>query len=393
VAREALDAQVVLYMINAARFNAFRPTALNILAEGPSFLAHETGGYFFKNPSDLKLVAQQSIDDLRGYYLLGYQADAQTLNDERRGSRYHEIRVRVLRKGVSVRARKGFYGLPRPPRSDTDGDALMTAALTSLGSATVPVRLTSFYLEPEPGRGVIRSLLFIDGGSLTLRRAGDAPPTAEIDTLAVAIDGEGHMVGQERQAYSVRAVAANTAHTLDRAFVYRLDVPVSKPGPYYLRTAIRDGVTGGVGAANQFVVVPDVKSGQLSLSGLVVGAEDVAAAGDRRALEGSHPSVRRFVLPARLTYSLQVFNARRTAQGAASLEASVALYRDRRRVYNGAPTTVTTADTPAAPVTIAGALALGAATAPGDYALRVTVVDRARNGARVVAVSDFTLER
>lgn len=393
VAREALDAQVVLYMVNATRFNAFLPTALNESAEGPAFLAAETGGYFFKNPSDLQLVTERSMDDLRGYYLLGYEADAQTLSDEHLNrARYHDIRVRVRRKGVSVRARKGFYGVPRPPRTDSDGDALMTAALSSLGSATVPLRMTSFYLEPEPKTRVIRSLLFLDGGSLTIRKDdGTGPGSASVDTLALAIDGEGHIVGQERHTYRMNAEPTD-ATTIGRAFVYRLDVPVDKPGPYYLRTSIRDLATGAVGAANQFVAVPDVSSGRLAVSGLVVGAQDLAQGANRRALEGSHPAVRRFVLPARLAYSLQVFNARPAAATETPLDAAVALYRGRRRVYAGAPAPVQS-DRAGVPVTIAGSLTLGAATAPGDYTLRVTITTRGKSNVRAVADADFTLEK
>ena len=38
------------------------------LTEGPAYLASQTGGFFFRNPSDLALVIERSLDDQRGYY-------------------------------------------------------------------------------------------------------------------------------------------------------------------------------------------------------------------------------------------------------------------------------------------------------------------------------------
>ena len=49
---------------------------------------------------------KQIIRDSSGYYLLGYNS-TQAPTD----GRFHEIKVRVTRRGVDVRARKGYWAL------------------------------------------------------------------------------------------------------------------------------------------------------------------------------------------------------------------------------------------------------------------------------------------
>ena len=49
---------------------------------------------------------KQIIRDSSGYYLLGYNS-TQAPTD----GKFHEIKVRVTRRGVDVRARKGYWAL------------------------------------------------------------------------------------------------------------------------------------------------------------------------------------------------------------------------------------------------------------------------------------------
>ena len=50
-------------------------------------------------------------------------------------------------------------------------------------------------------------------------------------------------------------------------------MPVKKPGGYQLRAVVRDSGSQRLGSAMQFVEVPDVKKGRLTLSSIVMGAE------------------------------------------------------------------------------------------------------------------------
>ena len=69
-------------------------------------LAGNTDGRAIINRNDLAVGMKQIIRDSSGYYLLGYNS-TQAPTD----GKFHEIKVRVSRRGVDVRARKGLLGL------------------------------------------------------------------------------------------------------------------------------------------------------------------------------------------------------------------------------------------------------------------------------------------
>jgi VWFA-related protein len=66
-------------------------------------LADETDGRAIVNQNDLQAGLRQMLRDASAHYLLGYTSDSAT------DGKFHEIKVRVKRKGVDVRARKGFW--------------------------------------------------------------------------------------------------------------------------------------------------------------------------------------------------------------------------------------------------------------------------------------------
>ena len=71
-------------------------------------LAEETDGRAIVNRNDLEAGLRQVVRDSSAYYLLGYNS-TQTAPD----GKFHEIKVKVTRPGVQVRARKGYWALTR----------------------------------------------------------------------------------------------------------------------------------------------------------------------------------------------------------------------------------------------------------------------------------------
>ena len=69
-------------------------------------LADETDGRAIVNRNDLARAMKQIVADSSAYYLIGYNS-TQAPQD----GKFHEIKVRVKRPGVEVRARKGYWAL------------------------------------------------------------------------------------------------------------------------------------------------------------------------------------------------------------------------------------------------------------------------------------------
>jgi VWFA-related protein len=74
-------------------------------------LASETDGRAIVNQNDLAKGLAQIVRDSSAYYLIGYNS-SQAPND----GKFHEIKVRVKRPGMDVRARKGYWA---PTADDT----------------------------------------------------------------------------------------------------------------------------------------------------------------------------------------------------------------------------------------------------------------------------------
>jgi VWFA-related protein len=71
-------------------------------------LAENTDGRAIVNRNDIEAGMKQIMRDASAYYLIGYNS-SQAPTD----GKFHEIKVRVKRPGVQVRARKGYWALNR----------------------------------------------------------------------------------------------------------------------------------------------------------------------------------------------------------------------------------------------------------------------------------------
>ena len=86
-------------------------------------IADLTGGLAVISTNDLDAGLARIVNDLSGYYLIGYVPDQATFASRPGPPRFHSVKVEVKRGGLKVRSRKGFYGvtdeavaLASPPR-------------------------------------------------------------------------------------------------------------------------------------------------------------------------------------------------------------------------------------------------------------------------------------
>ena len=74
-------------------------------------IAEQTGGLAVFSTNDLTGGLARIVDDLSGYYLIGYVPEKATFESRPGPPRFHEVKVEVKRPGLKVRSRKGFYGV------------------------------------------------------------------------------------------------------------------------------------------------------------------------------------------------------------------------------------------------------------------------------------------
>jgi len=152
---------------------------------------------------------------------------------------------------------------------------------------------------------------------------------------------------------------------------------------------VRDAATEGSGSADQYVEVPDIASGHLALSGIVLQeAASPAAPANANLPQGAAPGVdvtggaarRSFRRGTVLLYVCEIVNAKTAVNQHPELEVQTRLFRDGEQVLTG-KTAPATAGDPSDPgrLTAGGRLSLGRDMTPGEYVLQLIVTDKLAN--------------
>ncbi len=229
---------------------------------GLSLLADATGGTSLVNGNDLNRGIRRALDDMSGYYLIGYRPDDAAFDSVTGRPRLNRVEVRVKgRSGLRVRSRTGYIGLPERearPVPQTRAGQLMAALVSPFGAAGVSLRLTSFFIDAPGGAASVRSMLLIDPRTLTFERLPDGREQTQLDIIAVTFGEDGRVVDQLNRIETIRVPADSLERFRREGMVYDLNVPVRKPGAYQLRVAVRDAATERTGSASQYVEVPDL---------------------------------------------------------------------------------------------------------------------------------------
>ena len=176
-------------------------------------LAENTDGRAIVNRNDLVAGMRQITRDSSAYYLIGYNS-SQAPSD----GKFHEIKVKVKRPGVQVRARKGYWALT----------ATETArALAGPGPATpkpVENALNSALARPSSA-SVVRTWIGTTRGENGKTRVtfvwepipktpGDvasarSEPPARVSLMAVAADGSPYYRGKIEGTPGAASIATN----------------------------------------------------------------------------------------------------------------------------------------------------------------------------------------
>ena len=114
--------------------------------------AEESDGKAIVNRNDLTIAMKQIVKDSSAYYLLGY-----TSTVGKPDGKFHEIKVRVKRSGVVVRARKGYWALTpddakrafAPPKPDPP--KAVETALAAIAAPTRSSRVVRTWIGTERG--------------------------------------------------------------------------------------------------------------------------------------------------------------------------------------------------------------------------------------------------
>ena len=134
-------------------------------------LAEETGGLFFANTNDVNRSLNWVLEDLKGYYLIGFIPEDVGFEADEDESRFQRIEVKLKRPGLKVRARAGAFGAPRTAMAalDRTPKQKLFSTLMSPFAGDIGLNLTCL-VGYDPSQGLfVRSLLHVDAQDLSFR--------------------------------------------------------------------------------------------------------------------------------------------------------------------------------------------------------------------------------
>jgi VWFA-related protein len=424
---------------------------------GLSFLARNTGGLAVFNNNDLNRGIRKALDDITGYYLIGYRPDESTFDPSSGNRRFNTWTIRVKnRPNLKVRTRSGFLNVEDQVRDKkrTPGEEFMAALLSPFSARGIDLQLTSFFMNDATLGSTMRSVILMDAGKLTFTKQPDGKQQTVLNILAVTLGDSGQVIDKVAMVEKISVSPENLERFQREGMVYGLNIPISKPGAYLLRIAVRDAVSGRIGSASQFIEVPDVNKDRLTLSSVVIAgnnpegtggakpkttadlikdllARNAAASSAASATASPAPSTptspasstsstssgtpsivaggegligtedpaaspasRRFKTRMFLNYACVIYNAKNDKAQRTQFTSQVRLFHDGQEVFVGRPEPLDMrGQKDLTRLVVARRVYLGTILTPGDYVLHLTVTEPVASGSPRAATRyiDFKL--
>ena len=352
--------------LNGLVFDRSRTMLMN--REGSERLAKQTGGFLVRNSNDFGL--DRIVEDQNGYYLLGYRPTEETFN-----RRFHEIKAKVKRSGMTLRTRFGFYGVSEEEANRgrlAVQDQTTLALISPFAPQDLEVGLNAFFSNGKTEGSIIRSFIYLNAAKLSFVPNNGRHETA-LEMHGVIFGDNGAVVEKVKHEIVLSLGENEYQHAmrdgLPDAVRLRFDMPVKKPGSYQVRIAVRDRTSAKLGAAGQFIEVPDLNNNRLALSGIVLRGSGAAAT---PATIMATPPGRRFPVNSDLYFSVLVYNP------TPNLVLQAKLFRDGKVVKADAETALdpTNKDNLGRSL-ITNVMRLTPDLEPGDYYLQVVITDKA----------------
>jgi VWFA-related protein len=225
-------------------------TYLNSTLDTLRTLALQTDGRAIVNRNDLTVGMKQIVRDSSAYYLLGYNSTF-TATD----GKFHEIKVRVKRPGVQVRARRGYWAFTAqeaakalaPPKPQLPKAVDSAIAAISQPSRSRVVRT---WIGTERGSSGKTKVTFV--WEPVARAPGDATRSvdvpARVSLMAIGPDGGPFFRGRVPEA-------SRAASPLAPGSKVTFEVP---PGKMQLRVSVEGASSEVLDAEVREVIVPDL---------------------------------------------------------------------------------------------------------------------------------------
>jgi hypothetical protein len=347
-------------------------------------LAKETGGLWIRSApgADLTEDLGKVLEDMNGYYLIGYEPDRSDFELSHGSPVHHNIEVKLRRPGLTVRARNGFLGVPDPvasPPPQTREEYLHDALFSPFNAGGIRLRLDPVYgaLPPDPKTKqrlpLLRAMLAIEGGDVRFVDAESGKKKLALDVVVAVYDQDGKPVASQDRTFTLDVTAEKAAQLLAQGLHATMDVKLAKPGAFQIRAAVRDVGAGKIGSAYSFVAVPDFNQPEIALSSIELSGGNATQMGWAEFAPGTV-----------VHFDCEIFGVQTgRPPGAPKVDMEIRLFRGAGPLFDSKPLAVTTASLSEHLLT--GNMKIGGDIQPGDYTMQLVAYDRLASPKRQVA--------
>ena len=392
-------------------------SSLNTSQETLTTLAADTGGQEFLNTNDFGPAFTRVQRDMSAYYLLGYRS-----SNSAKDGKFRKISVKLKAPvgGYRVEARAGYYAnvdFAHLAKQDREKQ-LQEEIGAAVSSTDLPVVATTSWFRLANDRYYVPVSVAVPGSFVRVPTAEQLDrKNASLDLLGVVTDEQGRAVGRIRDTMQIPA--NQTADLADKQLQYQSGVTLPA-GHFKVKVAVRENADGLMGTFEFPISIPDLKTERLKVSPIVLstqlrftrgggpGARGGGAAG--RGGPGGGPGGRGFqsqrggggplwnennsVNPLlrggqeivqslshvvtqaqRMYFYFEVYDPALDAAGAPNVQASLAFYRGRVKVFETPVVTRTQLDAPDRKAAIFQLQLPAADFKPGLYTCQVNLID------------------
>ena len=204
-------------------------------------VAAETGGQAFVNTNDITGAIRKAVEDSAVTYTLGFYINRDALD-----GKFHEIKVEVRGKGLTVRYPRGYFAYPdTAPTKDEDQTRLLSAVQSPLESSVIPLQASlSRVNQPRPDS--LNLSCAIDIRDLQLVQSGNLRKGSVI-VYVIEQDQAGKVVYQWDKGYKFQMTDAQYAALLKSGMMFHQNLH-PKAGVTTLRVVVQDPSTNDLGS-------------------------------------------------------------------------------------------------------------------------------------------------
>lgn len=259
------------------RLSSYMNASAKDRQDGINALAQDTGGKAFFNTNDLTGAVQKAVELNRTYYSLAYYPP-----DDKGTKEFRRISVRVIsHPEYNVRAQKGYFASDLKRAKDKElaqapQQRLLTEIAKPLPASDIGVSASADFLEVGTDSEQVSLQALIDGTDLNYSEE-NGRLLLELDMAAVVYDRTGKPVKTLTETIrgSLSPQEADEAKRMGFHYSKRIAL---KPGLYNIRLGLREVGTDRIGTAATWLEVPNLSSGKLTLSSILLTTDSAKSA-------------------------------------------------------------------------------------------------------------------